>query len=220
MNRRKSLLALIAMLCVPMGPAGSAQDQLKIGAIDGTVRDARGKTVAGAHVSYLDNRPLGGRVPEVRSDARGHFEIHSLDWGQYGLSACKEEIDVPCSLGFNAAHMKQVTLTPQVPSVTVMVQLGEKAGVITGTVRDALNGKPIAAIFTLRPSQLPDKVVLETSAPPTFHIFIPASKDYSLEVSAPGYKNWNYAQLKNALRPLQLRSGGHLHLDVKLEPLQ
>ena len=216
----KLLLAAIAVLSVPIAPAQPAQNSEKIGAIVGTVRDSRGKGVPGARVLYFDDRPLGGRIPEVRSDVRGRFEIHSLDWDRYWLSACKEEIDVPCGLGYNDAHLTQVTLSPQAPSIAVTVPLGRQAGVINGKVRDAFSHKTINAIFKLKPSQFPDKIVMETSAPPTFHIFVPASTDYDLEISAPGYKIWTYADHNGSSMKLNLRPGSHRHLDVNLEPLQ
>jgi hypothetical protein len=53
----------------------------------------------------------------------------------------------------------------------------------------------------------------------TFEFFIAPSTDYSLEVSANGYKNWSVADQYNASKPLHLGPGTHLNLEVNLEAI-
>ena len=83
--------------------------------------------------------------------------------------------------------------------------------------RDANSGKPLAAGFMLRLLKDPNQG-MSMSSPPAFRIFVAPSTDYSLEVSAPGYRDWSYAE-HNRSRPLRLAPRAHLHLDVQLEPL-
>lgn len=186
------------------------------GSIEGTVVDARGNSVAGAWVSASGTKPSAGRLPEARTDDRGHFTIHSLDWDEYGVQACKEEDDVPCGVFFYRGETKQVRLTPESPSATVELQLGLKGGAINWVVRDASTGKPVAARFTFRPLRDPMRFVSGYFSP---IIFIPASIDFSLEASADGYKTWSYADQHYPPQPLRLAPGAHIHLDIKLEPL-
>ena len=98
----------------------------KTGSIEGTVTDERGDIVAGAWVSASGSTPLGGRIPGARTDGNGHFVIRSLDWDEYGVQACKEEIDVPCGPFFYRGDTKLVRITPQHPSATIKVRLGLK----------------------------------------------------------------------------------------------
>jgi hypothetical protein len=188
-----------------------------MGSIEGTVTDGQGRIVAGAWVSALGTRPLGGRVPEARTDNKGHFAIHSLEWDEYGLRACKEDDYVPCGFFYRGEAM-QVKLTPESPSVTAEVRLGLKGGAINWIVRDASTGKSVLASFTFRPLQDPMRVV-SGAWPSSFRISIPASVDFSLEVSAAGYKTWSYAEQHHPPLPLRLAPGAHMLLDIKLEPI-
>jgi hypothetical protein len=189
------------------------------GLINGVVINARGNFVAGAWVMVsCGDGPLGGRIPGTFTDDRGHFAVGSLKLAQCSVTACKKQDDVPCPLFTIVTHPLQVKLTAKIPFVTVKVQLGERGTVITGTVRDAITGEALAAIFVLRPLKFPDRAMLMPSHA-SFRIFIAPSTDYNLEVSVPGYKDWFYADHHNRPGPLRLTPHAHLNLDVKLKPL-
>jgi hypothetical protein len=211
MKRWEILFALLIAATSGTYLMGRAQ-QPADGTVEGSVLNEHGQTVANAKVLLIDDRPLGGRIPEVLSNAQGYFEFRSLKLGKYALSACKEDDDVPCYPGFNAANLRQFLLTSQNPSAMVTVQLGEKAGVIYGTVRDSISGDPLPAIFMLRLSQYPDKYQ-QTSSPSAFRIFVPGRTDYVLEVSARGYKTWS------TTAPLHLNPGIHRRIDIPLDRL-
>jgi hypothetical protein len=67
----------------------------------------------------------------------------------------------------------------------VVVNLGPKAGILTGTISDALTGKPIPAGFDL--AQVKDRTRwMRTSAAPNFRVLIPSSKEIEVKVSATG----------------------------------
>jgi hypothetical protein len=211
------ILKLLTLLVLLIISALNAAAQAGTGSIEGTVVDARGRGVARAWVSALGTKPLGGRVPGVRSDKEGNFAIHSLDWDEYGVQACKEEDDVPCGPFFYRGETKQVRLSPQNPSATAEIRLGLKGGAINWTVRDASTGKPLAAEFMFRPLQHPERFV---SGYFEGTILIPASMDFSLEVSASGFKAWSYADQYDPPRPLRLGPGAHIRLDINLQPLR
>jgi hypothetical protein len=206
-------LTLLSLL-ITISALNSA-GQAGTGSIEGTVIDQRGRSVVGAWVSALGTRPLGGRVPGARTDSKGHFAIRSLDWDEYGVQACKEEDYVPCGF-FYRGETKQVRVAPENPSVTAEIRLGLKGARIDWIARDASTGKPIPARFTFRPLQAPQRFVSGYFEP---IIFIPASIDFSLEVSADGYKTWSYASQYNPPQPLRLAPGAHVHLGVNLEPV-
>jgi hypothetical protein len=222
MKRWKLFAALVALHCLGVAVMSfvTTAGQETTGLITGIVIDGRGKPVSGAWVTIsCGDRPIQGRIPGALSDDRGHFAVGSLELGQCGVSACKEEEYVPCSpFSFVTHHPLQVVLTAKVPFVTVKVRLGEKGALITGMVRDAINGEAVDPIFVLRPLKFPNaRMSMSSSA--AFHIFIIPSTDYSFEVSAPGYKVWSYADHHNPHGPLRLAPRAHLHVDVQLEPL-
>jgi hypothetical protein len=220
MKRWKLFAVFAALLCIGVGamPRHISAGQEFTGSINGIVIDAQGKPVVRAWVSIsCGNRPLGGRIPGAFSDEQGHFAVDSLELDKCTVTACKEEEYVPCSPLVSFNHGIQVTLTARVPFATVKVRLGEKGTVITGMVRDATNGKHLAADFNLHLLEFPNQG-MSMSSPANFRIFITPSRGYSLEVSAPGYRDWSYSE-HNQSRPLRLAPRAHLHLDVQLEPL-
>jgi hypothetical protein len=223
MKRWKLFAALVALLCLGVVVMAfiTMAGQEFTGLITGIVIDAGGKPVAGAWVMVsCGDRPLAGRIPGALSDDHGHFAVGSLELARCSVVACKEEDDIPCPPFSYVTHGIQVTLTAKAPLLTVKVRLGEKAPVITGTVRDATSGKPLAANFTVRSLKFPDRgMSMSMSSPPAFRIFITPSTNYSFEVSAPGYRDWSYADQQNSSRPLRLAPRAHLRLDVQLEPL-
>jgi hypothetical protein len=141
-----------------------------------------------------------------------------LDWDEYSVQACKEEKYVPCGPFFYRGETKQVSLAPDNPSVTVEIRLGLKGARIDWIVRDASTGKPVAARFTFRPLTAPERFV-SGSFQPGAPILIPALTDFSLEVSADGYKTWSYADEHDPPQPLRLTPGADKRLDIKLQPL-
>ena len=99
----------------------------------------------------------------------------------------------------------------------MVVNLGPKAGILTGTISDALTGKPIPAGFDL--AQVKDRTRwMRTSAAPNFRVLIPSSKEMEVKVSAPGYEAWVYPDPTVPSQFLRLDPGSEMHLDIKLKP--
>lgn len=185
------------------------------GSIRGTVVDEAGAPVAGAKVNAS---PLGGwriirAIRYVSTDAEGRFLIDGLEFGRYAVFAMKEEASYPnMSSSFYSNNVfPSAVIAPSSPSQELQIQLGPKAGAITGSITNSVNGAPINAGFQLTRAASPDKW-LGTSAPPNYRILLPSSTDVLIEVSAPGFKNWT------APSPLRLQPGSELHLNISLEP--
>jgi hypothetical protein len=188
------------------------------GTIAGIVVDAQGKSVAGAWVTVgCGDRPLGGRIPGVFSDEQGHFAVGSLELAECSVYACNEQADIPCLTSVNPASVVHVTLSASVPTATVKVRLGEKGTVISGTVRDAITGEKLAAMFEYYQLKFPDRRSSMSSGA-DFRIFIAPLTDYNLTISAPGYKYWQYSADHPLHRSIRLAPHGHLYLEVKLNP--
>lgn len=200
-------------------PGIPAAAQEFTGAITGTVVDAQGKIVAGAWVTVgCGNRPSGGRIPGALSDANGRFVVGSLELTGCRVFACNEQADIPCLSPVNPALAVPVTLSESVPTANIQVQLGERGTVITGTVRDARTGEKLLAIFEFHPVKLPNQGG-SISSGADYRIFIAPATDYTLKISAPGYKSWSYASHHRWHTAIRLAPHGHLHLDVKLTPV-
>ena len=101
----------------------------------------------------------------------------------------------------------------------VVVSVGPKAGILTGTIRDAVTGKPISAGFDL--VQVKNRTKwMGTGAAPDFRVLIPSSKDIEVKVSAPGYDTWAYPGPNLAPQPLRMEPGSEAHLDILLSRTQ
>jgi hypothetical protein len=99
----------------------------------------------------------------------------------------------------------------------VVVNLGPKAGILTGTVSDAVTGKPIPAAFWL--VQVKDRNKwMGTSAAPNFGVLIPPSKEMEVKVSVPGYEPWVYPDPAIPSQVLCMDPGSEIHLDIHLKP--
>jgi hypothetical protein len=114
--------------------------------------------------------------------------------------------------------MRREKASANAPTANVHVRLGEKGTVITGMVRDARTGEKLPAMFEFYPTKFPNQGGSMSSGA-DYRIFIAPSTDYSLKISAPGYKSWSYASHHIWHRSLRLAPHAHLYLNVKLRPI-
>ncbi|HYL82813.1 MAG TPA: carboxypeptidase regulatory-like domain-containing protein [Candidatus Angelobacter sp.] len=185
------------------------------GAIRGTVIDSDGSPIAAAKVNatLLTGQPTSKAIRYVSTDSDGRFLIDGLQFGRYAVFAMKEEALYPnMSSSFYSDHIfPSAAVTPWAPTAELRVQLGAKAGIITGSVTDSANGAPISAAFLLTRAASPNDW-LGTSAPPNYRILLPSSVDVLVEVSEPGFKTWKPPT------PLRLQPGEEMRLDIALDP--
>ena len=195
--------------------------------VHGTVADDRGIPVKGATVYAppLD-RPMAGIIPHDISDENGSFSISKLDYGRYSVSAAKPDEGYPelhfaFYTGFHA-KLSVITLSAEHKSATVAVHLGKKAGILKGTVADAITGKPLNANVEFRWVSEPQNFLSGSGlANAQFRILVPSDVAVTMVVSLAGYENWSYTtdtgSLKNAVL---LVPGEELNLDIRLQPKQ
>jgi len=136
--RTKHLLP-IALLLSAVFPA-----QAQFGSIHGIVVNEEGNPVKGAQViatsiGPMADRPLATRLRKLNlTDEAGHFVIFGLQFDEYVVTAYKEEEDYPALVGtwlqfYKTPAEPTVNLTMQIPTATVEIRLGPKAGVLIGT---------------------------------------------------------------------------------------
>jgi hypothetical protein len=190
------------------------------GVIQGVVLGEGGQPVRGAKVhAELNGVAMAKKIRYVKTDENGFFLIDRLDFGNYYVGAMKEEEGYGNSDAsfFSDNPLPMAQITAQHRSADVVVNLGPKAGILTGTISDALTGKPIPAGFDL--AQVKDRTRwMGTSASPNFRVLIPSSKEIEVKVSAPGYEAWVYPDPAVPSQVLRLDSGSEMHLDIKLKP--
>jgi hypothetical protein len=191
------------------------------GVIQGVVLGEGGRPVGGAKVhAELKGVAMHTAIRYVETDENGFFVIDRLEFGTYYVSAKNEEKEYGDS-GFSFFNDKPVPMaqiSDQHKIADVVVDLGPKAGILTGTISDAATGKPIPASFYL--AQMKDRTKwMGTSAAPNFRVLIPSSKEMEVKVSAPGYETWVYPDPTILSRVLRMDPGSEIRLDIQLKPV-
>ena len=215
----RSAFVVSLLICLLREPASAAQD----GLVRGTVVDETGVPVSSAKVNAdpVNRGPIRSLVRYVETDAQGTFSIDRLAWGKYRIFAMKEETGYPNMRAsfYSNDVFPVVAVTPEAPIAQLRIQLGPRAGILTGSVTSAKTGAPLNAGFKLTRALAPNKWI-STSVPPNYRVLIPPSTDTLLEVSASGYETWHYGGPSDPSRrsPLRLSPGAEMHLDILLEP--
>jgi hypothetical protein len=193
------------------------------GMVRGTVVDESGTPVVAAQVSVDEMNGLPKAAPVLMSetDKNGHFSIGNLEFGNYKVFAMKESAGYPnTGFAFYSDNVfPTVELTTAVPTADITLKVGPPAGVMLGSVTNAVTGTPVLASFLLRRVPEPDNWI-SMSQKADYRVLVPPSVEVSIEVSAPGYKTWYYGGPSDAFKrpPIRLESGKEMKLDIQLEP--
>jgi len=209
--RGNCLLAFVA--CITS--LATAQN---IGRITGTVMDEHGQVIEDATVCL--SAPVDGgstsSVCQIFTD-HGQFQIPKVGFGTYGVFAIQEAEGYSIN---NQSPGQKVTVSSANPSPEVTVRLRPGGAVLSGTVRDKRNGKPVKGVFV----QYLDVDGKASGSSPLntdgeFHVTLPLECDLVIIVSANGYKGWVYTDPLSPTRPvLRLGAGERKQLDIQLEP--
>ena len=197
-----------------------AQGSKRAGIIRGIVLDATDQPVEDARVKANFTGGFSGAVPSARTDKSGHFVIQHLAWGEWYVTASKEQEGYPDESnafysGFSSAPVT-VDLGVDNPEHFVVVHLGQKAGSISGTIADAETGKPVEPCARLQWENTPSISwsgygLLKSK----FYLLVPADTDVTLMIWASGYEPWVYKSDDGA-DALRVHASGQLKLQVRL----
>ena len=195
------------------------------GSISGTVVDEGGTFVQGATVyAHPMDRPMAAIIPHATTDGSGSFTISMLDYGRYSVSAAKPDEGYPeLYLAFYAGlrdNLPVVRLSAKHQFASVALSLGNKAGILTGTVADAVTGQPLNAYVEFRWAVEPRNFLSGSGLTNAeFRILVPSNHLVTMVVSLEGYENWRYQTDKSPSKnAILLRPGEELHLDIRLSP--
>jgi hypothetical protein len=190
------------------------------GVIQGVVLGEGRQPVRGAKVhAELKGVPMAKAIRYVETDENGFFLIDQLEFGTYYVAAKKEEEGYGDSgfSFFNDQPVPTALISAQHRFADVLINLGPKAGILTGTINDAATGKPIPAGFWLVQAKDRNKW-MGTSAAADFRLLIPSTKEMEVKVSAPGYETWVYPDPAIPSQVLRMDPGSEIHLEIQLKP--
>ena len=190
--------------------------------IEGRVINAAGDVIAGAKVfAELDRAGVTRLLTDV-SDDNGNFSIAIQELGQYTIFGSKEEDGYPITVsGFHQAvsldQIPKLNITERKTVRDVVLQLGEKAATIEGTIKDGVNGDIIrTARITLRRTDNPDllyRTSIDELRRGKFRLAVP-THPFDVEVESKGYERWTYRTREK--EPIKLNRGETKSLVVSL----
>jgi hypothetical protein len=194
------------------------------GLIDGIVTYEDKKPVKGATVYAVPlGRPMGAIIPHAETDETGYYAIHiSRSWfGKFAVAAKKEDENFPnmSNQFYSDGNFQTATLTANRPTETVTIRLGPKAGVLIGTVRDAITGTTLYPCLELR---RPNGNFLSGSGliKANFRVLIPSETEVTVKMWLDGYRPWYYpgTEEKSRSAPVRLRPDEQKTLEILLQP--
>ncbi len=220
MGRISTTVIGIVLMAVP----SFGQDS---GSIHATVLDDSGTPVKGATVYAMPlDWAMNGIIPHCVSDESGSCTRSNLGNGRYSISVAKPEDGYPemYQSFYAGLHVKEtvVTLSPEHPSENVVVHLAKKAGILKGTVADAVTGKHLNANVEFRRVSEPANFLRGSGLTNAqFRILVPSDVAVTMVVSLEGYEDWTYTLGKGETRnAVLLRPGEELTLEIRLWPKQ
>jgi hypothetical protein len=192
--------------------------------IEGTVIYEDGRPANHATVlAFPTDRGMAGKVPSAYTDELGHFHIKHLWLGKFAVTASKEDEGYPdTSNGFYSdGKVDRTTLTSFLQAATVTVLLGPKAGILVGTISDAVNGAPLNPCVDFRRASDPNNFFSGTGlVNAKYRVLVPSDRDVMMKIWYEGHLPWYYPgeSNKSAAKSLRLKPGEEKNLHIRLQP--
>ena len=194
------------------------------GLIEGTVIYEDGRPAEGATVSAFPlDRGLAAKVPSADTDELGHFQINRLWLGKFAVTAKKEDEGYPDTNNYFYSDRKiaPIVLSLSSPSATDTILLGPKAGILVGTVADAITGAPRDPCVDFHRASNPNNFMSGTGlVNAEYRVLVPSDRDVIMKIWCEGYLPWYYpgTSRKSEAKPLRLNSGEVRTLPIRLQP--
>jgi hypothetical protein len=193
------------------------------GTIQGTFSYEDGRPVKDATV-YA--HPMFGTitvVPHTTTNESGHFVISHLWLGKYAVGGEKldEGYANMTSQFYSDGKCETVVLTSRNPAANVTIHFGPKAGMLVGTVVDAVTNAPLNPCVEFRRGKNFSNFLSGTGlVNARYRVLVPSSTDVLMKVWYGGHKVWYYpgTTVKAQSRPLNLKPGEVTKIEIRLEP--
>jgi hypothetical protein len=192
--------------------------------IEGTVIYEDGRPANHATVSALPtDRWMAGKVPAADTDELGHFHIKRVWLGKFAVTARKEDEGYPDtgSSFYSDGKVDRTTLTSFLQAATVTVLLGPKAGILVGTISDAVSGAPLNPCVDFRRASDPNNFMSGTGlVNAKYRVLVPSDRDVMMKIWYEGHLPWYYPgeSNKSAAKSLRLQPGQEKVLHIRLQP--
>jgi hypothetical protein len=198
--------------------------QADTGLIEGTVTYEDGKPTKGATVyAHPTDRGMAAIVPHGDTDEKGYFAIRHLWLGKFAVTAKKEDEAYPdmSNAFYGDGKFEAVTLISDRFSATVAIRLGAKAGILRGTVTDAVTGASLNPCVDFRRASDPNNFFTGTGlVNAKYRVLLPSNTDVMMKVWHEGYKPWYYPGTTDQSQSTLVRvePGEEQTLDIRLQP--
>lgn len=193
------------------------------GRIEGIVIYEDGRPAEGATVSARPlDRALGAKVPSADTDELGRFQISRLWLGKFAVTAKKEDEGYPdTGSGFYSDRkVPPITLSLSHLSATDTILLGPKAGILTGTVADAVSGTLVDPCVDFHRASDANSFLSGTGlVNAQYRVLVSPDHDLIMKIWHGGYLPWYYpgTNNKSEAKPLRLKSGEERILNIRLQ---
>jgi len=165
--------------------------------IQGQIQEADQSIVPNARVcAYPQDRPINGAQPCGTADDHGNFTIDIPVAGKYTVVAAKEEDRYPNRFygiyGAPTNGFTAVSVQDGSPALDVVVDIGSKAGMLSGVVTDSQTGQVVESVdVIICDAQNQSQCDIFTTGYPggQFHLLVPTSP-FTVKVKAAGFHDW------------------------------
>jgi len=207
----------------PVAPRQAATIDFEV---EGRVINAAGQAIAGAKV-FVESDDAAARITTGVSDKEGNFRIKLRQLGNYTVYGSKEEDGYALTVsGFHGqvsiSEIPKLSITEPKTVQNVILQLGQSAATIEGTVTDLLSHQKVrSATITLRRADNPEllyRTSTDEENPATFKVVVP-TEPFHMTVESPGYVAWRYGDDGTGARiprSMKLNRGELKKLEVAL----
>jgi len=166
---------------------------------------------------------MTGIIPHAATDETGHFAIPQLQLGKYAVAVEKLDADYPdmSKQFYSDGKFETVFLSARHAAGDVTLRIGPKAGVLMGTVADAVAGSPLRACVELIRASEPNNFLSSSGLiKPNYRLLIPPNAGVLVKMWLDGYKPWYFPGTvdKSESRPVHLKPGEVVTLDIRLQP--
>jgi hypothetical protein len=143
--------------------------------------------------------------------------------GKFAVTAKKENEGYPdTNTGFYSdSKIAPITLSLSHPSATNTILLGPKAGILLGTVADAVTGAPLDPCVDFHRMSDPNNFLSGTRlVNAKYRVLVPSDRDVIMKIWHESYLPWYYpgANNKSEAKSLRLKSGEERTLHIRLQP--
>lgn len=217
--KQHSLWIIALVCCMPL----YAQNEEKWGSVSGHVYTAEGKPLADARIEVFPlQSAVAGPLPAAISDSDGAYHLASPALGLTRICARREDLGYPKTqyklFSSGTESFPEVQLVSSSELKDVDIHLGPPDGSIEGIVVDRATQAAIGfARVSLRWAEDPSVSFSSSiSQSGEFRYALP-KRHITLVVTAPGYRQWSYADPGTHEAFLDIKPWEHKTVTIELE---